>query len=47
MPQQNDLSRSLTPFEHTTTLVAVSWQSQETDEANMRRGHYQLPVMSR
>jgi transposase len=23
MPQQNDLSRSLTPFEHTTTLVAV------------------------
>ena len=30
MPQQNDLSRSLTPFEHTTTLVAVIELSQSS-----------------
>src|SRR3954452_4222538 len=30
MPQQNDLSRSLTPFEHTTTLVAVIQLSQSS-----------------
>ena len=30
MPQQNDLSRSLIPFEHTTTLVAVIELSQSS-----------------
>ena len=30
MPQQNDLSRSLTAFQHTTTLVAVIELSQSS-----------------